>query len=151
MRALDAKLNHEFCAQDFLDFPVWVTYYEPDDIDVLVQWGYDRRELECVLALIRNNDEYSFPLPPQAAEAPVHYLYLGVGATTRGGHSLIGYFTGPCFGVFFEGKTYQFNRSLAEHASIAAVELAEALGEKAVFPMQVEIMATGERKEVDFY
>jgi hypothetical protein len=97
MRPFLAKLNHRFCEQDFLDSPVWATYHEPDEIETLVELGFDRKDIERVVALIQNNDEYSFPLPSQAAEAPFNYLYLGVRATTRGGNKLTGYLTGPCF------------------------------------------------------
>jgi len=146
-----AKLNHQFCEQDFIDFPVWATYYEPDDIDAFVDFGYNRQEVEQLVLRIRNNDEYSFPLPPLAATSPFNYLYLGVRATTRGGKSLVGYITGPCFGVFHSGKSYQFNSALHALALQAAKELSAALGEQAVFPMQVEVMATGERKEEDLW
>ena len=144
-----AKRNHEFSEQDFVESPVWATYYEPDEIETLVELGFDRKDVEQLMPLSRDSDEYSFPLPSQAAEAPFKYLYLGVRATTRGGNRLIGYFTGPCFGVFYKGKTYQFNGSLRTRALQAAAALATALGEKNVFPMQIEIMATGERKEED--
>lgn len=146
-----AKLNHEFSEQDFIDSPVWATYYEPDEIETLVELGFDRKDVEQLMPLSRNNDEYSFPLPPQAAEAPFNYLYLGVRATTRGGNRLIGYFTGSCFGVFHNGKSYQFNGALRTRALQAAAALATALGEESVFPMQVEVMATGERKEEDLW
>ena len=116
---------------------------------MLVEFGFDREDVEKLMPLSRNNDEYSFPLPPAAAEAPFKYLYLGVRATTNGGSKLIGYFTGPYFGVFHNGKSYQFNRALQSHALQAATALAAALGEKNVFPMQVEVMATGQRKEQD--
>jgi len=151
MNAALAKLNHQFHEQDFIDFSVWATYYEPDDIDALVDFGYNRQEVERLVSLIKNNDEYSFPLPPQAATSPFNYLYLGVRATTRGGKRLVGYLTGPCFGVFYNGKSYQFNTALRALSLQAAKELSAALGERAVFPMQVEVMATGENKEEDLW
>lgn len=141
------KLNHEFSEQDFLVSPVWATYYEPEEIELLVNFGFDREDVEKLMSLCRNNDEYSFPLPAEAAEAPFNYLYLGVRATTKEGNKLIGYFTGPCFGVFHNGKSYQFNLALPSRALQAATALAVALDEKSVFPMQVEVMATGECKE----
>ncbi|MDI4635824.1 hypothetical protein J7U46_22350 [Pelomonas sp. V22] len=151
MNADLVKLNHQFSEQDFIDFPVWATYYEPDDIDTLVEFGYDRQEIERLVALTKSNDEYSFPLPPQAATSPFHYLYIGVRATTRGGNSLVGFVTGPCFGVFHNGESYQFNASLRTQALQTATELSSALGEQAVFPMQVEVMATREHREEELW
>lgn len=151
MNASLAKLNHEFCEQDFIDFPVWVTYYEPDDIDSLVEFGYDRQEVELLVAKIKNNDEYSFPLPYQAATAPFHYLYLSIEAITRGGNKLVGYVTGPCLGVFHCDKQYTFNTALRNWALQTASELSAALGERSVFPMQIKVIATGENREEDLY
>jgi hypothetical protein len=146
-----AKRNHQFCEQDFIEYPVWATYYEPDDVDALVGFGYEPQELARLLSAIAGNDEYSFPLPPQAANSPFHYLLLGVRATTRSGNRLVGYLTGSCFGVFHNGKEYQFNASARPRALQTAKELSLALGEQAVFPMQVEVMATGEYREEDLW
>lgn len=151
MNADLVKLNHQFSEQDFVDFQVWATYYEPDDIDALVDFGYDRQEIERLVALTKNNDEYSFPLPAQAATSPFNYLYLSVRATTRGGNSLVGFVTGPCFGVFHNGESYQFNASLPAESLQTAKNISLALGEQAVFPMQVEVMATGEHREEDLW
>lgn len=151
MNANLAKLNHRFCEQDFIDYPVWATYYEPDDVDALVGFGYKAEEVDRLLASISGNDEYSFPLPPQAANSAFHYLLLGVRATTRGGHRLVGYLTGSCFGVFHNGKEYQFNAAVRARSLQTAKELSFALGEQAVFPMQMEVTATGEYREEDLW
>ena len=152
MRTFIVRLNHEFCEQDFAEAPVWATYYEPDEIDTLVGLGFDRKDIErAVSDLAHGNDEISFPLPIEAAEEPFHYLYLGVHATTRGGNHLAGFITGPCFAVFHDGKTYHFNAALRSRALEAAAELGKALDERNVFPMQVEVIATGERREEDLY
>jgi hypothetical protein len=151
MKPFRAKLNHQFVEQDFIDAAVWATYYEPDDIDTLVELGFDRQDVERVVLHTKNNDEHSFPLPAEAAASPFHYLYLSVCATTKGGTGLVGYLTGACFGVFYAGKHYQFNASLREHSARASAELAKALGEEVAFPMQVQVVATGERKEAQFW
>lgn len=145
------KRNHAFSEQDFIESPVWVTYYEPDEIETLVELGFDRKEVEQLMPLSIDNDEYSFPIPALAAEAPFNYLYRGVRATTKGGNTLIGYFTGPCFGVFHNGKLYQFNGALRTRALEAAAALASALGELEVFPMKVEIMATSEQRVEEMF
>jgi hypothetical protein len=151
MKPFRAKLNHQFVEQDFIDAAVWATYYEPDDIDALVELGFDRQDVERVVLRTKNNDEYSFPLPVGAAASPFHYLYLSVRATTKGGIGLVGYLTGPCFGVFHAGKHYQFNTLLRERTARASAELAKALGEEAAFPMQIQVIATGERKELKLW
>jgi hypothetical protein len=151
MKPFRAKLNHQFVEQDFIDAAVWATYYEPDDIDTLVELGFDRQAVERVVLQTKNNDEHSFPLPVEAAASPFHYLYLGVRATTKSGIGLVGYLAGSCFGVFHAGKHYQFNASLREHSARASAELAKALEEEVIFPMQIHVVATGERKEVQLW
>jgi hypothetical protein len=63
--------------------------------------------------------------------------------TTPGGAKLIGYVTGACVGAFHEGQLYQFNQALLERSLASAQKLAVALDESAVFPLRIEIVATG--------
>ena len=144
MKPFVARLNHKFVEQDFIDHSVWATYYEPDEIDSLVELGFDLTEVANVLLKSRGNDEYSFPLPAEAAASPFQYLYLGARLTTKGGTELVGYSIGPCLGVFHAGEHYCFNRALPEQSVGAAIALATAVGEEEVFPMQIYVVATGE-------
>ncbi|NML43996.1 hypothetical protein HHL11_09565 [Ramlibacter sp. G-1-2-2] len=137
--------------RDFLEHAVWGCYYEPDDVDTLVELGFERSAVVDALEQIGYSDEYAFPLPPEATDAPLNYVYRSVRATTRGGNSLVGYVTGPCMAVFFRAKLYSFNPNLRNLSLETARELASALGEKAVFPMDLEVMATSAHQEADLW
>ena len=52
---------------------------------------------------------------------------------------------GPCLAVFFQGKEYQFNSRLPDLSRLHASELAKALGDEDVLPIQWKILATSER------
>lgn len=151
MRELHIKPVNALTERDFVEHPVWACYYEPDEVETLVDLGFDRLSVLQALKATGYSDEYAFPLPSEAADAPLNYLYCSVTATTRGGNKLVGYITGPCVAVYFQGKLYAFNSNLREWSLKTARELAVALGEKAVFPMQLEVVATNARKEVDLW
>lgn len=151
------RLVHSFCIKpvasltesDFVDYAVWAFYYEPDDVETLVGLGYDKREVQKALEATGYSDEYAFPLPPEAAHAPLNYIQRSIRATTHGGSKLVGYFAGPCIAVYFQGKLYSFNGNLRERSLATARDLANALGESAVFPIQFEVVATSTREQAD--
>jgi hypothetical protein len=133
--------------QDFVDYPAWATYYEPDDIETLIELGFDSNEVRGAIASKGNSDEYSFALPAAASDAPFHYLYLSVRATTSRGRALNGFLTGACLGLFLNGVQYRFNRRLADLSAIEATKLAATLGDPDIFPAQLEVVATSQRIE----
>lgn len=136
---------------DFVESSVWACYYEPDDVDAIAGFGFDRSEVQKSLRATGYSDDYAFPLPGEAASAPFHYVYCSIRAETRGGSKLVGFITGACTAVYFRGKRYSFNSALREISLVTARELALALGEQAIFPIRYEVVATGEQKEADFW
>lgn len=137
--------------RDFIESSVWACYYEPDDIDTIARFGFDRSEVQSALQATGYSDDYAFPLPSEAADAPLNYVQCSIRAETRGGRALVGYTSGPCIAVYFQGKLYSFNPGLRQPSLAAARELAAALGENAVFPIQYEVVATSEKKEADLW
>lgn len=136
---------------DFIESSVWACYYEPDDIEAIAEFGFDRDEVLRAIQAIGYSDDYAFPLPPEAANAHLNYVYCSIRAETRGGSRLVGFVTGPCVAVFFQGKRYSFNSALRDLSLVTARELAAELGEQVVFPIQYEVVATAERREVDLW
>ena len=137
--------------RDFVESSVWACYYEPDDIDTIAEFGFNRSEVQTAIQAIGYSDDYAFPLPPQAANVPLNYVYCSIRAETRGGNKLVGYVTGPCMAIYFQGKLYSFNSALRERSLATARELAAALGEQSVFPIQYEVVATSEQREADLW
>lgn len=145
MHPFRLKPDHLLDEQDFIEHPVWATYYEPDDIASLGALGFDGDEVRKAIEGTGYSDEYSFPLPAEACDSPFHYLYLSVRATTHGGNQLVGFLTGACLGLFHAGEQYRFNPNLREGSLSNAVRLSQALGEERIFPVRLEVVATSER------
>lgn len=133
--------------RDFIEHPAWATYYEPDDVESLIELGFDAGEVRDAIAATGYSDQYSFALPAKASDVPFQYLYLSVRATTAGGRELVGFVTGACLGLFLKGKQFRFNRNLADLSAVEASKLAVALGDENIFPVQLEIVATSERRK----
>jgi hypothetical protein len=149
MNTFRVKPEHLLGEKDFIEHPVWATYYEPDDIETLESLGFDAGQVQAALEPLNLSDDYSFPLPVEAAGSPFHYLFLSVRAQTKGGNQLVGYITGACLAVFFQGNCYHFNPNLQARSLDNAFALAAALNESMVFPMKVEIVATSKTMECD--
>lgn len=133
--------------QDFIEHPAWATYYEPDDIESLIELGFDADEVRGAIAATGYSDQYSFALPAKGIDAQFHYIYLSVRATTAGGRELVGFVTSACLGLFLNGKQFRFNQNLADLSAGDATKLAVALGEVNIFPAQFVIVATSERRD----
>ncbi len=145
MQPFILKFDDSLNENDFIEHPAWATYYEPDDIETLIELGFDADEVRGAIAATGYSDSYSFALPAKASDAPFHYLYLSIRATTVGGRKLVGYVANACLGLFLNGETFQFNPRLADLSEGNATRLAVALGDENVFPIQFEIVATSER------
>jgi len=145
MRPFILKSGDSLNENDFIEHPAWATYYEPDDIETLIELGFDATEVRTAIAAKGYSDSYSFALPAKASDAPFHYLYLSIRATTVGGRKLVGYVTSACLGLFLNGESFEFNPRLADLSEANATRLAVALGDENVFPIQFEIVATSER------
>lgn len=151
MQPFRLKLISELTERDFVEHEVWGSYYEPDDITTIASLGFEREAVHREIEATGFSEDYAFPLPRQAATAPLNYLYLSVRAETRGGFQLVGYKSGPAVAVFYGGKLFSFNALLHQQALKTASELGAALGETSVFPLQYQVVATSEVGEEDLY
>jgi hypothetical protein len=147
MPTLLLKPLHELTEQDFVQHPTWVAYFEPDELDDLQRLGIDREQAQRELGALEHPDHFVFQLPREAAFMSFKYLYVRANLTTAGGSKLIGYVTGPCVGVFHKGERYQFNQALHNRSEASSRKLASALRERTIFPLRIEIPATGKVTE----
>lgn len=149
MPSLSLKPIHELTEEDFVRHSVWVAYYEPDELDDLERLGIDKEKARSELASLDNPDHFAFPVPGEAAKMPFNYLYVRADIWTAGGTKLVGYVTDPCVAAFRNGERYQFNRGSKDMSTTAANGLAAILGEKSIFPLRIEIPATGRKSIFD--
>ena len=139
------KPDTSLTEQDFLDYPAWADYYEPDEIELLLRLGFDVNEVRIALEDAGPSGEYSFALPTEGCREPFKHLKLSVRVLTPGGTHLVGYRTSVCVAVFHRGKLYLFNRSLRSESIGHAQHLAGELGEASIFPLEVCEVATTKR------
>ena len=135
------KKSIDITESDLKNHHVWVTFYEPDEFELIESLGFNLDEVEKALQDVSYSDEYEFPLPSEAASMPFKYLSLSAKITTPSGTELYGYRTSVSLSVLFKGKRYHFNRGLLDLSKEEAAELSSALGEKAIFPLSVYIPA----------
>jgi len=130
---------------DFVEHPVWGCYYEPDEIDTLTEFGFDKQEIQLALRTVDYSDAYAFPLPIAAVGADFKYLYLSATFITPTGIRLVGYLTGPAIAVYYEGARYVFNHALPNYWQKTERELNMELTNGAVFPMECRVEADSRR------
>ena len=135
------KKSTDLSENDLLTNPVWVTYYEPEEFELLEELGFDVDAFKKALNKISYSDEYIFPLPAKAATMPFKYISLSAKIKTPSGKQLIGYRTRVSLTLFYDCKKYYFNKNLLDLSIKQASELALVVGEKNLFPLTVEILA----------
>jgi hypothetical protein len=140
------KLEKALSAEDFERSPLWGAYYEPDDLELILECGFDEASVRAAFEAADWADGACFPLPLSAADA---YLMRGKFAaatvTTPGGRKLSGYvpydyssYPGypQCVVVFLNRRQYAvFDPALP--GSNGDEALAAALDEPEVLPLSV--------------
>lgn len=138
---LTLKKTVDLTETDITTHPVWVSFYEPDEFDLLEQLGVARADAQAALEAVEYSDEYIFPLPATAAELPFNYLYLSVQAKTPADAILIGLRSSVSLSLLHRGKAYHFNKAALSLSEAQAKELAGVLGESDIFPLNIFIPA----------
>lgn len=137
------KSDDLLTAEDFELSPLWGSYYEPDDVDEIVSWGFDEARVRAALAAAGWEDGACFPLPIEAAASDwMRGKFFAAQATTPGGTVLRGLIYG-CDGndrvevaLFAGGSCYRLPYS--------AERLALIVGESCLYPLDVVNLVTGD-------
>lgn len=56
-------------SSDFAVMPLWAGYYEPDDVDKIVRWGFPEADVRAALDHVGWEDDHYFPLPVEAVRS----------------------------------------------------------------------------------
>nr|WP_298173716.1 hypothetical protein [uncultured Pseudomonas sp.] len=142
------KKTAEITEADVITHPVWVTFYEPEEFELLEELGLELETVEAALASVGYSDEYAFPLPARAASLPFKYLYLSVQAKTPEGTELLGLRTHVSLSLFHKNKVYFFNKGLLSLSKEQATNLAAAIGENSIFPLNLFITALAKNEQL---
>lgn len=148
MQKFKVKPIDDLVESDFVEYPFWVGYYEPDEMDWLVRLGFQRDEVQKAMQMVNFSDAYAFPLPSTAVGLEFNSLYVSSIFTTPAGRRLVGYVHGPAFGVYLEGRCHLFNPRLRDFWRDLERELRSALGTEA-FPLECVGVAGSVRTTFD--
>lgn len=144
---LAPKPGTKLTESDLQEHPVWVSYYEPDEIELLVQLGFDEVQVHKALSEIEFSDEYVFPVPSAGAKLPFNYLHLSAIVSIPDGRRLHGYRTSAALCVMHEGKSYHFNKALRSLSEEQEAELCSLLQTLTLFPASVYLPAVASTEE----
>jgi hypothetical protein len=144
---LAPKHGTELTESDLKEHSVWVSYYEPDEIELLAQLGFDEVQVNKALSEIEFSDEYVFPVPSGGAALPFNYLHLSALVTIPDGRKLQGYRTRASLCVMHEGRSYHFNKALRSLSEEQESELCSLLKLPTLFPASVYLPAVASTEE----
>lgn len=127
----------------FEEYPIWASYYEPEDVDSIVSWGIDRDSIVSKLESIGWSDNYLFPvLNPEDAEGFMFVFYKAT-FETPSGNKFKGYVinSGYAIRVYCSGEEFGFNLNLTEFARESETKLIKTskVKDKTIFPLKFKI------------
>lgn len=141
--------DSELTARKIIEYPVWVTYYEPDDLTSFAAIGLDSEGIFKALQKVRRPDEYLIPLPYLAATMPFKYLYLTVTATSPRGTELVGLRTRVSLSIYHGNFVASLNRALKKESLENVAELEEMIGETGLLPLKLFYIGSGSTEIFD--
>jgi len=132
---------------DLKSHPVWASFYEPDEFELLEELGFDLKKVKNELDKVGEVDDYWFPLPVSGATMPFKYIYISAKIKTPEGTELVGYRTRVSLTVVLNGSKYHFNKAARSLAIEQAKNLERILNEKSIFPLSVYLPALEKNEE----
>lgn len=137
------KSLDELTALDFDEAPLWVGYYEPDDVEGIIRWGVPEPTIRAALDAAGWEDDHYFPLPVEAAQSEwMRGKLFGATVTTAGGTRLSGYVgeTRSYVVAFSAGERFV----LSSDTPAEQRRLSTTIGEKTLLPLRVVNRVTAE-------
>ncbi|WP_153306628.1 UBA domain-containing protein [Desulfogranum japonicum] len=123
--------------------PVWAQYYSPDDIDKLVEMGFDRDHIVNRLESVDYSDEYVFPVLKYDSCSPFQFSYYKSNFLIADIHEVTGYvlvtsYSGvQAFCFRYNSEEYSLNQSSPEITEDEEALLKNILGVDSVYPIKV--------------
>ena len=123
----------------FEEHPVWVEYYEPEDINRMVLDGFNRHLVESELKKVGYSDDYIFPLVNYQNKSPHEFtLYKANVEINRNNYSAYLFVTEGCvssFSIYVKDEWYPININYFDKSDNK--ELSSILGGGSIFPIRV--------------
>ncbi|MCJ8313104.1 MAG: hypothetical protein HRU38_21845 [Saccharospirillaceae bacterium] len=126
----------------------WAQYYEPSDIDTLVNLGYDRTDVTSQLKIIGWSDEYWFPVPNTTDIGSFMFEYRKAKFKTLSGKVLDGFLinSGHAITLFGNKKDWSVNVNLLNLLKKNIAEVKDDLGlnvKENLLPLEVQVSFKG--------
>ena len=123
-------------SRDFDAMPLWAGYYEPDDVNEIIRWGYSESEVRAALDRIGWEDDHYFPLPVEAVASDwMRGKLYAVTATFPGGAQHTGYV----------GEDHRYLAVFTESGERVASALLPEIDHGLPLPIRVNNRVTGEQ------
>jgi hypothetical protein len=145
----------ELSASLFEEHPIWASYYEPDDIDAITNWGINRNEVVEKLEKIGYSDDYIFPMLSIDNEYPFKFEYYKASFELPSGEMLSGYMVGTkarAIGIFTDKEHYVLNINLKKSALDDEKNILKDIGSnaKVMFPLIIRVNSLGLKVSSEF-
>ena len=137
-------VKSEEITQQLLDeHSAWAQYYDPDDVESLVELEYDRSNVVKQLENVGWSDNYWFPIPHGTKIGIFQFEIRKAEFSTRNGKSLVGYYCdhGHAIGLYGKSQEWLVNLNLLDSHTKELPALLQDLGlnENTLLPLEVQI------------
>ena len=137
--------------ENFKQASTWAQYYQPEDIETLVQLGYERNEVTKTLEAVGWSDEYWFVVPDKADIGSFMFEYRKARFTTPADKKISGFVvdSGHCICLFGSKSEWVININLLDMLNEEINEIMEDIGlqpNDALLSLKVEVLA----KNIEF-
>lgn len=129
----------DLTADDFSSHSLWTVFYEPEELDMLANLGFDKERTIEALDAIGYDDAFAFPVPEEGVHHSFKYLMMAITLTTRNGTSLRGYLSRSSTTVIYAGRRFVFNRAAKDRYVSDAQALEASLEGEDPFPITVRV------------
>lgn len=106
----------ELNRKNFEESLTWAQYYEPDDICLLEEFGFDRQVVLAELEKVVWPDQYCFAVPNETEVGSFMYEFRKANFITKSGNRLNGFVinSGHCVCLFGAQKEWYINTTLLD-------------------------------------
>lgn len=122
----------------------WAQYYEPGDIDTLVELGFDRDDVQLKIERTGWSDDYWFPIPESTDFGSFMFEHRAARFETASGKTSNGYVVnrGHCICLFGSRQEWSININLLDLLQEELAELKSDIGlseNEQLLPIQVNV------------
>ena len=141
------RLDADPTREGLSSHPVWASYTEPADAEIIASWGVDRAwlasELESFAGFAQGYTHPMFPVLNLSVVEQLSHVVFATDFSLANGREAFGFLAGThAIAIFSEDSAEILNRNLREQSGQASHRLAAVFGTP-VFPMNFCVRVDG--------